>query len=73
MLAPALAIDIELVPLASVVTATFAAAVTLLKKPPSPKKNAPVPAVMLPVALTCPAVRKLPLSTLPVTLTAVPV
>ncbi len=71
MLAPALAIDIELVPLAIVVTATFAAAVTLLRNPPSPLKNVPVE--IFPETENDPEVFKFPPITLPVTLTVVPV
>jgi len=71
MLAPELAIDTELVPLAMVVTETFAAAVTLLRNPPSPTKNAPVE--IFPATENAPEVSKFPPEMLPVTLTVVPV
>ena len=71
MLAPALAIVTELVPLAIVVTETFAAAVTLLRNPPSPTKNAPVK--IFPETENDPEVFKFPPITLPVTLNVVPV
>ena len=71
-LAPVLVMDMEVVPLAIVVTDTLAAAVTLLRYPPSPTKYALV--TIFPAPLINPEPNKmLPPVILPVALNVVPV